>query len=284
QQRKAVLEANLKRSLDQVSRAQGLFEAGRINRSDLLSSQVNAGNDRITLIQSRARIAAAQSDLAAWIAHPASEDLIADNPPFGGANQQIVLSDAIAQARQRRPLYRSLDAQVRASELSVDIARGDYRPRVGAQIRADRQSTSLDVFATQPSFNNSISGGLSINWDLFNGFATNAAAENARLQQRTAQVNLDQALRELEGQVKTAIVQLEVTQEATEVAAANQQIAVEALKVSEGRFSSGAGSTLEVRDAQLKLTQAELTLLESRIDTEIARANLDRVLGNGAKP
>ena len=42
---------------------------------------------------------------------------------------------------------------------------------------------------------------------------------------------------------------------------------------------AGAGSTLEVRDAQLSLTRAELSLLENRIDVEVARYALERAAG-----
>ena len=39
---------------------------------------------------------------------------------------------------------------------------------------------------------------------------------------------------------------------------------------------------MEVRDAQLKLAQAELAAVQSRIDLEIARAALERAVGGGA--
>jgi outer membrane protein len=64
-----------------------------------------------------------------------------------------------------------------------------------------------------------------------------------------------------------------------ELASANRQAAADALTLAEERFNAGVSSTLEVRDAQLKLTQAELTLLENRINVEIARFGLMRAMG-----
>ena len=69
-----------------------------------------------------------------------------------------------------------------------------------------------------------------------------------------------------------------------EITRRNVTIATDALALAEERFKAGAGSTLEVRDAQLKLTQAELQHLQNRIDVEIARAALERVLGTGVNP
>ena len=65
----------------------------------------------------------------------------------------------------------------------------------------------------------------------------------------------------------------------TELATANREAAALGLAIEEERFKAGAGSTLEVRDAQLKLTQAELSLLTNRIDVENARYALQRATG-----
>ena len=61
--------------------------------------------------------------------------------------------------------------------------------------------------------------------------------------------------------------------------AENREAAVQSLALADERFKAGAGSTLEVRDAQLKLTQAELALLGNRVDVEIARFALMRAMG-----
>jgi outer membrane protein len=66
---------------------------------------------------------------------------------------------------------------------------------------------------------------------------------------------------------------------ATQLAQANLETARQSLSLAEERFRVGAGSTLEVRDAQLSLTRAELSLLENRIDVEVARYALERAAG-----
>lgn len=281
QQRQTVLEANERRSQDQVARAEGLFEVGRTSKVDLLSARVNLGNDRISVLQQRSRIVVAQAELASWLLHPATEELQAVAPAMGAELSSPRFDAALDAARKSRPLYQSLDAQVRSANLAITLARADYFPRVNAQVTAGRSGPTADPFFTDPARQNFVSGGVNLRWDLFNGFATDAQTAVAEAQRRTAEVNLAQALVELEADLKRAIVNVDVQQEATKIAKANRELAAESLLVAEGRFAQGAGSTLEVRDAQLKLTQAELTLLETQIDVEIARANLQRVLGGG---
>ena len=47
------------------------------------------------------------------------------------------------------------------------------------------------VFA-QPRLQNSVSGGISLSWDLFNGWATTARESRARYQSKVAELNLRQ--------------------------------------------------------------------------------------------
>jgi outer membrane protein TolC len=74
---------------------------------------------------------------------------------------------------------------------------------------------------------------------------------------------------------------------ALEIAQQNRVTASQNLDYAQERFKAGASSTLEVRDAQLKLAQAYQTLIQTRSDAEVARAGLEKAmgtLGNGATP
>ncbi|MBX5480429.1 MAG: TolC family protein [Myxococcaceae bacterium] len=281
-----VLEANLRRSEEQLRSARALFEAGRGQKVDVLGAEVNLGNDRLAVVQQRARIADAQAQLAVWLMRPGTEELIAQSPPTFDAppTPGPDAAEAIARARQARPLLGALEAQVRAAEHGVDVARGDNLPAVYAGVTVGRQGPSADPFFTDPSRQNYVQGGLNVRWDLFNGFRTSSEVQRAQIARRRATVEMDQQCRELEAEVRTAAVNLATRVEAAAIARANVAVASEGLALAQARYAQGLGSTLDVRDAQLKLTQAELTLVENRIDVEIARAALDRAMGRGVTP
>ena len=133
----------------------------------------------------------------------------------------------------------------------------------------------------------SISGAIALNWDLFSGFQTDALTKQARAQLAQARLNLGQNERDVEGQVKVALDSLGAQLRALEIAQQNRVTATQNLDYAQERFKAGASSTLEVRDAQLKLAQAYQTLIQTRSDAEVARAGLDKAmgtLGNGATP
>jgi outer membrane protein TolC len=173
----------------------------------------------------------------------------------------------------------ALTQQVEAARSAVNVARSGFLPRLSGSLSYGRAGPRFDPTFTDLTRNNAFSAGLSLSWDVFNGFGTTAEIGQAVSQRSIVELSREQAERDLEAEVTRAHKALTAQIEAAEIARANREVAVSGLTLAEERFKAGAGSTLEVRDAQLKLTQAELSLVESRIDVEIARAALERAMG-----
>jgi outer membrane protein TolC len=281
QSRIQVLRATVKRSEEQLERARALFEAGRAARSEAISAQVNLGNDRIALLQSERDLVVAQADLATWLAAPGTEEFEAVDPGILGVKPEAPpeYTALLEQARTQRPLLAALESRVRAASAGISAQRWGYFPNLAAQARYSRNGTTVDPVFTDPSLQNDLTVGLSLSWDLFSGFGTQAAVSQAQYARTRAQLDFAQAERDLQSEVRRALQTLATQIAATELATANREAAALGLAIEEERFKAGAGSTLEVRDAQLKLTQAELSLLTNRIDVENARYALQRATG-----
>lgn len=276
-----VLKATEVRSKEQVDRSEALFEAGRSPKSDVIQAEVNLGNDRINAILQTSTLGSSQSDLAIWIAHSGAEELAAVEPQAVRGNPAPApkLEEAVRTARERRPLLKALERQQRASDLGVAVARAGYWPSLFAQANYIRQGPDFATVFSDPSRQNTFNFGLHLTWNLFSGFATTAAVKTALYNRSTATLNLQQATYEVDGDVHRYLRALEAQIDATGVAQDNLKSAKNFLNLAQERFKAGAGSTLEVRDAQLKLTQAELTVIQNRVSVETARANLERVMG-----
>jgi outer membrane protein TolC len=277
-----VLNASVSRSQQQLERAKGLYEAGRGQRRDSLDAEVNLGNDRIAAIRQQQIITAASGDLLAWLGQPMS-DVRAANPGTLEPQLQAVAppvdTDAIAFAREHRPLLASFAAAQRSAERSIDVAWSNYLPQVSAQAGYTRYSPVAKPFFTDPSRQNNFNVGLNLNWNLFSGLGTDSSIKTAQANASQARIQLEYAQRQLEVDVAKSLAAVRVQQQVLAVAQANYDTAKQVVNLSSERFNAGAGSTLDVRDAELKLTQAELALVQGRIDLEEARAALDRMTG-----
>ena len=276
-----VLEQRARSSQAQLERSQALFAAGRRRKEDVLGAAVNLGNDRILVFQQRAQITAAQADLAIWLAQPATESLEAMDP--GTLGEQMAapptLEQALQVAQERRPLIGALEAQVRAAEEGIRVARAGFWPRFSVQGGYDRSSPPVDPFFTDLTRQNTVYGSVNMSWNLFSGFATSAQVRDAEHARARARLSYEQVERDVAAEVKKAHEVLVVQAEVAQVARENLKLAQEGLRLAEERFAAGVSTSLEVRDAQVKLTDAELSLLGSRIDVEVARVALEREMG-----
>ena len=281
-----VLLSSIERSKDQLVRARSLYEAGRGQRRDVLDAEVNLGNDEISAMRQEQSIASAQVDLMEWLGRPA-EDVEAVVPvemdvkvvPQGAPKGEALLENA----RGKRPLIYSLEAQIRAQELAVSAARSSFFPTVSLSGGYVRSAPSADPFFTDPTKQNAVFVGLGINWNVFGGFTTVAQMDAAKVQVRVATAQQLQALAELENEIRRTLRTLETQLRISSMAEKNRSLAETQLAVETERFNAGASSNIDVRNAQVKVTQAQLTQLQGRVDIEIARAALQRVSGASAE-
>jgi outer membrane protein len=276
-----VLLDTVKRSKDQLDRAKALYEAGRGSKSDAIQAQVNLGNDQIAAVKQQATIASAQSDLAVWIAFPGSEDVVAQDPGTinGQPSPTPPLADVEQTARDNRPLLKALASQIRAAQAATRVINGAFWPRIFGQGTYLRSGSSLDPVFTDIRLQNQWTIALGLRWELFTGFSTVAASAQAGYSEVTAKLNFEDAQRQIQGDLRRNLRNVEVQTEAAKIAAANRSAAADGLMLAQERFTAGLANTLEVRDAQLKLTQADLSLLQTRIDLEVAREALSRTVG-----
>lgn len=273
------LEATAKRSREQVARAEGLYEAGRAPRSGWLDAQTNLGADLIAVLRHKQSLVTLRSQLVQWLGRadddveavaPAGSDLVTSPPAFDAA---------LALARKQRPLFHALEQQLRATELGVDLARADYWPRLAASAGYTRSSPSADPFFTDPSKQNSLTAGVSVSWDLFSGFAHEANVERARVQLTRTQREQAQTLLDLAAELRRTIATLDTELQVLELSQVNLELARQQERLETERFAAGAATSIDVRNAEVKLTQAELAVVQGRASVAVAREALRRVVG-----
>jgi outer membrane protein len=280
-----VLEQNVRRSEAQLELAQAMVRAGRQPPQAVSAAEVNLAQDELVVLDQHGRIVAAQGQLSVWLSFDGTTQLLAQAPGMSSTpGEPPSLQQALEAARQRRPLLVALDRQLDAAEHGVTVARSVYWPRVAVSAAAGRQSPTANPFFTDPTRQNYAQAGLVISWNLFAGFAQSAGVEQARLSLRQAESDLAQGRRELEAEVRSMVTALTVRIQAVAVAQRSLEAARQGLQFAEDRFKAGLATTLEVRDAQLKLTQAELSLLQNRIDVEVAREAVTRSVGERFDP
>ena len=282
-----VLEKAAARSEELVTRADDLFTAGRAQKLDTFTARVNLGNDRIAVEQGRSRVVQARADLATVLgqAGDAAIEVVAPQAiesPGLPAGEPPPLPELLAAARARRPSLAAAGAQVEAATQGIGAAEAGLLPTLGLSGSFGRNES--EAFGKNGAFDDptrryTASIGVGLSWNLFEGRRTQAAVRRAELSAEKARAGAARTADAVASEIATSRAAVVGLARQVSLNADNLTAAEQGLSLARQRLEAGLASQLEVRDATLKLTQAELSLVQARIDHAVAAADLNRAVG-----
>jgi outer membrane protein len=269
------------RSRDQADYTQRLFEGGRATQADVYAARANRDNDEVTRLGQERAVELARADLAVAVGVDPSEplavaepqNLMADPAPPPPAHE------AVERAMQSRPSLKAFALTADQNRKLASAAKGDYWPTISLALSYDRFAQTYGSFTDKLDRNAQLNGSINLKWNLFNGFATKAGVEKADIQTALAENDLQNGRRNVASDVQKAVAQLATARQQARVAQQAEQTAKEGLRLAKTRQEVGVGTQLEVRDAELKLTQAQLNVVGSLVDGREAEAALRRAQG-----
>ena len=270
----------VQRSEDQLKRTEKMYELGSKARLDVYQAKVNLGSDQINLLTQQNIVEDARRALNISMGRdpetPLEVEKISEVSP---AVPQI--NTLVDQAMENQPTLKKNEADVESSEFGVSLAKANYLPRLSAYFQYNRRNSDFDKIYAPDNlhFDYVWAVGLSLNWNLFNGMSDYVNVQKAKISEmsyREAQANymrnLKSRIQAYHDNYKSYIDIIAINQE-------NLEAAKEELRLAEERYQIGAGTALEVREAQVKLTRAEQTLIAAQYNSLITLAQLDNEIG-----
>jgi len=257
-----------------LAQAQALVEVGTQAPIAVATARAALASAQLALIQAENGYANAKTQLAQAMGLETWDDFdVGDDTLPAVPGEEGELEPLLGEALRARPELASLSAQVRAEEQTKVADRTGYLPTVSA--RATYGAAGPRVNDTTESW----TAGLSLTWSIFDGGLTHARVQEA-------DANLD-ALRAQATALRTSIrVALEqaylgvrAARSSVEAAKEAEASAREQLRLAEGRYQAGAGSILELQDAQLTLNNAAAQRVQAEYNLSAARSALLRALG-----
>lgn len=199
----------------------------------------------------------------------------------GAAPRQLSLVDAINLARQNSPAYRQAINDEDPAAAQVRAAYGQLLPSVSTSAgigytRAGRQTIANQIFSQGAS---TISSNYNIGVSLGLSYGAFLAPKQARAQQRVTEENIASAGLNLTADITNQYL-LALRADAS-VLVAEQQVArnEDFLSQAAARFQVGRGDMVEVRQAQVAKSNADVQLLRARQNAVQTRIELLRRMG-----
>ena len=270
----AVAQARLARANEGQSAAERRMQVGSATRSDLLRSQLETTNARNALASAQAQLRTASYALGRLVG--------ADGPVFAkpftqSAPRALALSDAELEriAIEQAPLVTTAEANYESSRASASAARAQYLPSL-------RLTGGYNWYNADPTFNDgrlSWNMGLGINYPLFNGFTREDVIARAESTARNARATYADAQRRARAELQRVLSALRLAEEQVALTKQAADVAREDLRVQEERYKLGMSTILDRVTSQVNLMDAERNEVAARYDYEIARAELEALIG-----
>jgi outer membrane protein TolC len=252
----------------------------------VLRAEVELANARPPLIRARNNYRLAKQRLVNELGINLPRSVLEDVPihladKLAAEPYTIDLSAALAQALQKRTEIASLRKAEEIRREGVRTAKAGYKPSV--QIFAGYGAESQQFSDNLTDERHGWEAGARMNWDIFDGQLTRGKVIEARARHERTLVDLDDVVRRIELEVRTAY---STFVEAKEVLESQQKVneqAIEALRLANTRYEAGNGTQLEVLSAQTALTDARTTYVQALHDYSVARSRLERAIGESIK-
>ena len=269
----AVLQSQLQ---DQLSR----FEAGTVPRFNVLQAEVALANAIPPVIQARNALRISQFALVKQLGlnYPSDPSKI----PINVTGQldynpiKLDLGNSVFTALTRNPSLKVQRQNILIGAEQLKSAMSGFQPTLNAT--AGWQTFNIPTASQLDDTVNGWFFGLTGSWNIFDGLATVGATQAARAALDQSRINYDNSARGVELDVQRAVSNLIEAQEIIDSQRANVTQATEALRLSRERLDAGAGTQLDVLNAQQSLLEAQTTELEGRYRYITALAEYNRVL------
>src|SRR6266702_2891984 len=267
---------------NQLKDQQNRFEAGTVPRFNVLQAQVQLYNQIPQLIAARNnyRISVLQLAKTLGLDFNPARGIAAPLRVVGQLPyipRRIDLLQAIEEGKRNRPFLKEQRANVLNQIQQVHVAIGSWLPNVNANGGGEWLSNDFNS-----SFGDVSKGWLTTvtgSWPIWDSGMAWGKIQQQRAILSQQEITYDDDVRQVELEVQQAASNLLQNRELIKATEKTVEQADEAVRLAKARLDAGAGTQLDVLNAQVQLTTAQSTYLQALFGYISSLADFDRATG-----
>lgn len=297
----AVLKESEKSIAETVSNTKAMYKQGLASEYDLLSAEVQLSNLRPNIIQTENSIKTSKLLFKMYLGLPESAD-------FSLVGSLDDFADEVAMASvptnevdlSNNADLRALDLQSKLLEHQLELVNASRLPTVaaftnfiysgndntmdfGSLMGGGMGGSSSGGSSTKKEWwwQNPLSAGISISIPLFSGGRNINKAHEIRNSISQLSLQKEYMRQSVNVQVESAFNNIVTAREKMTSNEITVRQAQKAYEIAQVRYNAGTGTILELNSSELSLTQARLNYSQAIYDYLAARADYEKIIGEG---
>lgn len=265
-------------SKDRLVRAEYQFEYGQNTKLAVLNAEVDINNDSISLMNSKQQLKNFKRDLNLVLGNTLTDNFNVDT--------DIVFStlynkeELFEKAKINNINLLQIDKNIAINTLGVKSEKSAYLPTVGlfgsyGWNKSNNNAASFVAVST----NTGLSGGLSLNWNLFDGGSSITRVKNAKINLQAQNIQKEELLVTLERDFNNAWDDFQNKLNIYKLQEQNIITSQNNFDRTEEKFKLGQVNSIEFRQAQLNLLSAELSRNQAKYFAKIAELQMLQICG-----
>ncbi|MBT8244016.1 MAG: TolC family protein [Winogradskyella sp.] len=273
------LKETLKISKDRLTRSEYQFDYGQNTKLDVLNAEVDINNDSISIINARQNLINFKRDL----------NLVTGNKITNlfEVDTTIIFLMQLDKEELRNKVFENNvtliqnEKNIAINEFTLKANKSGYLPTIGLTGSYgwnESTNNSPLAFVLQNTSTN-VSVGINLTWNLFDGGTTITRVKNARINLENQKLQKEQLRQEVERNFNNTWDDYQNKLRIYEVQEDNIKTAKNNFERTEEKFKLGQVTSIEFRQAQLNLLNAELSRNQAKYQAKLAEVLVLQVSG-----
>ncbi|MBC8756977.1 TolC family protein [Kordia sp. YSTF-M3] len=265
----ATIKETFEISKDRLVRSEYQFDYGQNTKLDVLNAQVDINNDSISIVNTEQQLKNTKRDLNVILGNKLPQDFNVDTTIT--FLFEIEKEDLWTKTKANNVSLLQAEKNISISSLDVKSNRSQYLPTIGltGTYGWNRNNNNAAAFVAV-STNTGFSGGINLSWNLFDGGGTLTRVRNAKITLENQQLQKEQILIDLERNFNNSWDDYQNKILIYELQQKNIKTAENNFNRTKEKFKIGQVNSIEFRQAQLNLLNAELSRNQAKYNAKLA--------------
>ncbi|WP_405329669.1 TolC family protein [Leeuwenhoekiella sp. LLG6367-2.1] len=275
-----ILEQTLEISKNRVKRAGYQFDYGQNTKLEVLNAEVDVTNDSINLMNTRQSLLNTKRDLNVVLARDLKLNFNVDT--LVSFIPKLELDSFLEMAKENNVRLLQSNSNIALSEYDIRISKAQFLPTVGLTGSYgwnESISPASAFFTGSTRQNTGFQGGLNLRWNLFDGGSSVTQLKNAKILKDNQILLKQQVEIEVQRDIANALGNYENLIAVYNIQEQNVVTNKNNFERSRERFNLGQITSIEFRQAQINLINAETNKNLAKYEAKLAELQLLQQVG-----